>query len=178
MFRSISIAAANVTATPARLSAPKPVVGSADRTMRPVFLGLHPTQIGTVSMCAVSIRRGDLIVPGILTIKFPTSPLIGVFLCALSNRIQASFAPADFNWSQMNRAHAPSSPLFPGIASSSISRDSYVRFCVLRFFFAIVIYRIAYREFSPSYAESRQFDTTDNLFKKTSQTIFLSRIGP
>ena len=60
----ISSAVLSTTATPERSSAPSPVLGSAERTTFPLRTGFEPTQIGTVSMWAISSRRAPRTVPG------------------------------------------------------------------------------------------------------------------
>ena len=60
-----------MTATPARSSAPRPVFGFAERIRSPCRCGWQPTQIGTVSKCADSIRRGARTVPGKERIRLP-----------------------------------------------------------------------------------------------------------
>ena len=59
-FPESSAPCSAATATPARSSAPKPVCLSAETIVFPLRTGLAPTQIGTVSMWAISNRRGAL----------------------------------------------------------------------------------------------------------------------
>ena len=72
------MAVLNSTAAPDRSSAPKPVAGSAETTRLPLRTGREPTQIGTVSTCAESMRRGPRTVPGSLRTRFPVWPATGV----------------------------------------------------------------------------------------------------
>ena len=73
-----------MTATPARSSAPSPVAGSAEWTKSFLRTGREPTQIGTVSMWAISSRRGPRSVPGSLNTRLPHWPASGVSRLALS----------------------------------------------------------------------------------------------
>ena len=119
MRRRISSAAESTTATPARSSAPRPVFGSALFINRPATTGLAPKQTGTVSMCAISSRRGPGIVPGSFTIKLPTFPLRGVRLWALSNTIASGGQPASRSQRQIRSATSFSCPETPGMLSKS-----------------------------------------------------------
>ena len=115
----ICTAVASTTATPARSSPPRPVVGSALLITLPATTGFAPRQTGTVSMWAISSRRGPGSVPGSCTIRLPVLPFTGVLVCAESKAIAPAGQPASRSHFTIRSAIAFSSPDTPGIASRS-----------------------------------------------------------
>lgn len=91
----------STTPQPARSSAPKPVAGLPLLTTSPFTTGLVPSQTGTVSMCAISSRRGARCVPGSLTIRLPHAPFRGVLVLALSNAMAEAGQPAARSFRRM-----------------------------------------------------------------------------
>ena len=117
--RNISRAVVSTTAQPERSSAPSPVAGLPLFTTLPLTTGLVPSQTGTVSMCAISKRRGPGTVPGSLTMRLPQLPFSGVLVCDLSNEITLAGHPAASSLLRIASATWFSWPEIPGIASRS-----------------------------------------------------------